>query len=82
MISRFAPVWNVLLEGLGNHAPGSGRYNGRVPRWAVLHPRRGWATKWRVTTNALAALTGRQIVFCVKVDIERYKPHRSDMFGG
>ena len=47
MISRFAPVWHVLLDGFGNHDPGSGRYNGLAPRWDVLHPGRGWAKKCR-----------------------------------
>lgn len=47
MISRFAPVWNVFLDGFGNHDPGAGRYNGLAPRWDVLHPGRGWAQKCR-----------------------------------
>lgn len=47
MISRFAPVWNTLLDGFGNHDPGKGRYNGLRPRWDVLHPGRSWAEKCR-----------------------------------
>lgn len=43
LISRFAPVWNSLLDGFGNHAPGKGRYEGLRPRWDVLHPGRAWA---------------------------------------
>lgn len=39
------PVWNVLVDGLGNHDPGSGRYNGMRPRWDTLHPGRAWAPK-------------------------------------
>lgn len=39
------PVWNVLIDGLGNHDPGSGRYRGKCPRWDTLHPGRAWATK-------------------------------------
>ncbi len=26
MIQMFAPVWNLVLEGFGNHDPGAGRY--------------------------------------------------------
>lgn len=45
LIARYSPVWNSLIDGFGNHDPGSGRYNGRRPRWDVLHPGRGWASK-------------------------------------
>lgn len=37
------PVWNVLVDGLGNHNPGSGRANGMRPRWDTVHPGRSWA---------------------------------------
>lgn len=45
LIAKFSPVWNALIDGFGNHDPGSGRYNGMRPRWDVLHPGRGWAGK-------------------------------------
>lgn len=45
LIARYSPVWNSLIDGFGNHDPGSGRYNGMRPRWDVLHPGRGWAVK-------------------------------------
>ncbi len=45
IIARYSPVWNSLIDGFGNHDPGSGRYNGMRPRWDVLHPGRGWAAK-------------------------------------
>lgn len=47
LIAKFAPVWNTLIDGFGNHDPGKGRYNGLRPRWDVLHPGRGWAEKCR-----------------------------------
>jgi hypothetical protein len=47
LIARYSPVWNSLVDGFGNHDPGSGRYNGMRPRWDVLHPGRGWAAKCR-----------------------------------
>ncbi len=47
LITRYAPVWNSLLDGFGNHDPGSGRYGGLCPRWDVLHPGRVWATRCR-----------------------------------
>lgn len=45
LIAHYSPVWNSLIDGFGNHDPGSGRYNGMRPRWDVLHPGRGWAAK-------------------------------------
>lgn len=45
LIAKFMPLWNRLIDGFGNHDPGSGRYGGLRPRWDVLHPGRGWAEK-------------------------------------
>ena len=43
VISRFAPVWNVIVDGFGNHDPGAGRRAGARSRWDTLHPGRPWA---------------------------------------
>ena len=43
LIERFKPVWNCLLEGFGNHDPGSGRRAGMMPPWDSFHPGRTWA---------------------------------------
>ncbi len=45
LIAKFSPLWNVLIDGFGNHDPGKGRYEGLVPRWDVLHPGRAWALR-------------------------------------
>lgn len=45
LIAKFSPVWNKVVEGFGNHDPGSGRYQGKRPRWDVVHPGRPWAAK-------------------------------------
>ena len=45
LIAKFAPVWNTVIDGFGNHDPGKGRYEGMRPRWDVLHPGRSWAEK-------------------------------------
>ena len=45
MITKFSPLWNLFVEGFGNHDPGSGRYNGLSPKWDTLHPGRAWALK-------------------------------------
>lgn len=41
LIGRYAPVWNSIVDGFGNHEPGSGRESGKISRWDVLHPGRG-----------------------------------------
>ena len=45
MIAKFAPVWNSIVEGFGNHDPGKGRYQGMMPRWDAVHPGRAWALR-------------------------------------
>lgn len=45
LITWFAPVWNLLIDGFGNHTPGQGRFNQQRSRWDVLHPGRPWAEK-------------------------------------
>ena len=44
LIERFKPVWNCLLEGFGNHAPGKGRKDMMTPSWDWYHPGRSWAS--------------------------------------
>jgi hypothetical protein len=41
----FSPLWNWVLDGYGNHDPGSGRYNQQISPWDILHPGRTWAKK-------------------------------------
>ena len=45
LIEMFSPIWNKLVDGFGNHDPGSGRYNQQKSPWDVLHPGRSWAEK-------------------------------------
>ncbi len=47
LITKFGPIWNRLIDGFGNHDPGSGRYNQVRSRWDVLHPGRPWAERLR-----------------------------------
>ena len=44
LISRYAPLWNSILSGFGNHAPGKGRETGKLSRWDIVHPGRGRET--------------------------------------
>jgi hypothetical protein len=45
LIERTKPLWNIVLDGFGNHDPGSGRYNQQISAWDTLHPGRAWAKK-------------------------------------
>jgi Eco29kI restriction endonuclease len=43
MIEGFAPVWNLRVDGFGNHDPGAGRRQQARSPWDELHPGRGFA---------------------------------------
>lgn len=43
LIGHYRPVWNVLVDGFGNHTPGSGRKDQARSYWDELHPGRPWA---------------------------------------
>jgi hypothetical protein len=45
LIQTFAPIWNQIVDGFGNHDPGKGRHQGRMSAWDVLHSGRSWAAK-------------------------------------
>jgi Eco29kI restriction endonuclease len=45
LINHFKPLWNVIVDGFGNHPPGAGRVGGKKPAWDVLHPGRVWADR-------------------------------------
>ena len=50
LIEMFAPVWNKVLDGFGNHDPGKGRYHQQRSFWDVVHPGRPWAEKCAANT--------------------------------
>lgn len=45
LIRRYKPLWNVSIDGFGNHDPGSGRYAQSISEWDTLHPGRPWAAR-------------------------------------
>lgn len=58
VIARFSPLWNQVIDGFGNHDPGSGRYNQLRSRWDTLHPGRPWALKCREREETPEQLEG------------------------
>lgn len=45
LVEHFQPVWNVAIDGFGNHDPGAGRRAMKRPLWDILHPGRPWAAR-------------------------------------
>jgi len=43
LIGHYRPVWNVVVDGFGNHGVGSGREQQARSLWDTLHPGRPWA---------------------------------------
>jgi hypothetical protein len=51
LVEHYQPVWNVAIDGFGNHAPGAGREGMSRPRWDILHPGREWADKLKASES-------------------------------
>ncbi len=45
LIKLNRPLWNTIVDGFGNHTPGSGRFEQAKSSWDVIHPGRLWAEK-------------------------------------
>jgi Eco29kI-like restriction endonuclease len=71
LISTFKPVWNAMLDGFGNHDPGSGRYNGERPLWDMVHPGRYWAPRLRERQETPELIGARVTEY-----LERHPPPR------
>jgi hypothetical protein len=45
LIEKTKPLWNIVVDGFGNHDPGKGRYNQQISAWDTIHVGRNWAKK-------------------------------------
>jgi len=64
LIAQYRPVWNVVVDGFGIHAPGRGRSRQARSRWDTLHPGREFATLLPdrdESTEAIAAAIAEQL---------------------
>ena len=59
LIARFSPLWNLLIDGFGNHDPGKGRHQGTMPQWDCLHPGRTWAERLQPCVSTAEQLAER-----------------------
>ena len=66
LIRHFRPLWNSMLDGFGNHAPGAGRYQSAKPDWHVLHPGVDWADKCLGPAHAIEELESRVLAYPAK----------------
>jgi hypothetical protein len=57
LIEKFRPLWNVRVDGFGNHPPGSGRANQKRSAWDTLHPGRSWAIRLPPYPRSVSELT-------------------------
>lgn len=53
LIKYHRPLWNIALDGFGNHDPGGGRYEQAKSDWDLIHPGRTWAEKCKGNTRAI-----------------------------
>jgi len=61
LIDNFKPLWNVVLDGFGNHDPGKGRHQGKRPNWDTLHPGRTWTERLQPSKLSLEEIQGRVV---------------------
>lgn len=68
LIERFAPVWNRVLDGFGNHDPGQRRAAQQRSPWDTVHPGRRWATKLAPNPASPNALEQRAVDYLAQPD--------------
>lgn len=61
LIESYRPLWNVAVDGFGNHDPGSGRHQGKRPSWDTLHPGRPWASRLQPSALDIAEIESRVV---------------------
>lgn len=84
LIEHYLPLWNIGMDGFGNHDPGSGRHAGEITWWDALHPGRPWAKKLSQTkTPASAQAHLKKLLENYEttpkvVSLEDIEPHEDD----
>ena len=59
LIKLNKPLWNSVVDGFGNHDPGSGRYEQARSDWDVIHQGRTWADKCNGTSTEKSVIVTR-----------------------
>jgi hypothetical protein len=63
LIEHYYPIWNIVIDGFGNHDPGAGRRGMKQPQWDILHPGRPWAAILRADESSDEVLSRLQRFF-------------------
>jgi hypothetical protein len=56
LIKLNQPLWNVAIDGFGNHDPGRGRYEQAKSDWDLIHPGRPWAERCNDTPKGKSVI--------------------------
>lgn len=52
LIEQYQPLWNICIDGFGNHDPGKGRYQQQKSPWDCIHEGREWADKLKPNASS------------------------------
>jgi hypothetical protein len=63
MIEEFRPIWNLVIDGFGNKAPGRRRETQYRSAWDVLHPGRIFAQRLAVGVTSHQVIVARLRAF-------------------
>lgn len=74
LIEKFAPLWNRVIDGFGNHDPGAGRYQQQKSPWDTLHEGRPWADRLNQSKKTADAI--RDSVVKHFAEIERLRKNK------
>jgi hypothetical protein len=69
LIQNLSPLWNLRVDGFGNHDPGSGRYRQQRSSWDTLHPGRSWAAKCQPGQRSAGAVASEAERFLSILDL-------------
>ncbi|SNT45837.1 Eco29kI restriction endonuclease [Asanoa hainanensis] len=61
LIGRYRPVWNVVVDGFGNHHQGSGRDKQAQSLWDTLHPGRSFAKRLPPSASTAREIEARVV---------------------
>ena len=73
LIGHYRPVWNVVVDGFGNHDPGGGRRRQARSPWDTLHPGRRWAFELPESTRGpdeLSVLVAQHFARTTRPDLD------------
>lgn len=69
LIRKHKPLWNMVVDGFGNHDPGKGRYNQAKSEWDVIHPGRIWAKRLKAEAPSLTSVVDKIQKYVSSLDL-------------